>query len=491
METKKSDPHLGYKYVLPEMLDTSAYIFSYSSNDTLNMRVMGYERSDSTMLLTGDTMQFVLNVSRTYSEGAPTIGEIPQLERFSYHLRTFGDTTLYASVRADDTLRLDTVPRQASFFLKEDTIPRDGDSIYYFVEDNPSVVRKLLVDSTKRFGLAPIDTIPVHLFKMTHRSRYPLEEDPYVYLTYDSLLKRHSGIGLYEIIAIDPAYDNYLTKNYYNYAALAKEGESSMLRAGSYEPSDFHLWIDTARGPGFNPEKPSFYIVRDVDTISDRYRISGYFLHVMDSTSVPSHDEYVVSTLGGDYEYNRVNFVKATRHSANELLLESPVMRTRDSVGFAGKNENAINEYRFYLQLVYSDRLDVYYIVTEQGYYGEGNDGVYNLRGYLSYVNGKVFIGSRNEDACSVKISVANRVSNEVVRPVPPPEEIRKELTVAGGHSQVIISNAMGERIRIFNVVGQLIADRTLSSDKETIVAPRGILIVKIGDVKTQKVIVK
>jgi hypothetical protein len=436
-------------------------------------------------------VQFVLNVSRTYSVGAPTIADIPHLERFSYHLRAFGDTTLYVSVRADDSLRLDTVPHQASFFLKEDTVPREGDSIYYFVEDNLLTERKLLVDSTKRLAL--IDTVSVHLFKMTQQSRYPAEEDPYVYLTYDSLVKRHLGIGLYEIVTeINWNNKRHLTKNYYDYAAFAKEGESSMLRAGSYEPTDFHLWIDTARGPGFNPEKPSFYIVKDVDTISDRYKISGYFLHVMDSTSLPSHDEYMVGPTMGGIEYNRVNFVKATRHSANELLLESPVMQARDSGGFAGKNENAINEYRFYLQLANSDFLDEYYLVTEQGY-GEGKGGLSGLRGYLSlHMDGKVFVGPRNSDACVVRLSLASRVSNEVVRPVPPAaEEVSKDIKVIGGNNQIIINNAMGERVMIFNVVGQPVADKTISSDKETIAAPRGILIVKIGEIKTQKVIVK
>ncbi|MDR1116445.1 MAG: T9SS type A sorting domain-containing protein [Tannerella sp.] len=499
METRKTDPYLGYRYILPEMLDTSAYIFSYSSNDALNRRVMGYEQSDSTMiLLTADTAQFVLNVCRTFTDGAPAIAEIPKLERFSYYLRAFDDTTLYASVRSDDSLRLDTIPHQASFFLKEDTIPvTPGVWKYYFVGDNAGTARKLLVDSTKRFSMATIDTVPVHLFEMTHQSRYPAEEDSYFYLTYDSLIKHYSGIGLYEITTyINPPDDNRrLTKNYYNYAVFAKEGESSILRAGSYEPSDFHLWIDTARGPGFNPDKPSFYIVKDVDTTmrdNDPCKISGYFLHVMDSTSLLSYDEYVVGPTEGGIEYNRVNFVKATRHSANELLLESPVMRARDSVGFADKNEDAVNEYRFYLQQIESDIFDEYYIVTEQGY-GEGKGGVRGSRGYLSLSqdNGRLFVGPRNSDARRVRISLANRVSNEVVRPVPPPEEIRKDIRIIGGDKQVVIQNAMGERVTVFNVVGQLIAAKTLSSDKETIAVPRGILIVKVGNAKTHKVVVK
>jgi hypothetical protein len=90
-----------------------------------------------------------------------------------------------------------------------------------------------------------------------------------------------------------------------------------------------------------------------------------------------------------------------------------------------------------------------------------------------------------------VSLSVASRVSNEVVRPIALPAEESKEIKVIGDNGRVTVNNAMGEQIRIYNVVGQLVADRTLSSDKETIAVPRGILIVKVGDSRTQKVIVK
>ncbi|MDR1153207.1 MAG: DUF6383 domain-containing protein, partial [Bacteroidales bacterium] len=77
------------------------------------------------------------------------------------------------------------------------------------------------------------------------------------------------------------------------------------------------------------------------------------------------------------------------------------------------------------------------------------------------------------------------------VLPPKPEEEVSKKITIVGGEGQVAILNAMGERVTIFNVLGQRIADRAMSSDKETISVARGILIVKIGESKTQKVVVK
>jgi hypothetical protein len=499
METEKSNPYLGYKYLQGDELLLSAYVFSYTSADTLNGRVMGYAPADSLAILLpdGDTAQFVLDVSDVYSDGAPEIAGIPRLERLAYHLRAFNDTTLFFSIRADDSLRVDTATlRRASFFLKEDTIPASGK--YYFME-NALLGRKLLADSTKRFYLAPADTIVTHLFSMIWRDRYPPEADPYDYLTYDEFTEIYSGIGSYEMAnRVGSGQSAFLTKNYYDYAYFGTEGESTFLpvqtRAGSYIPSDFHLWIDTARARGHHPERPSFYIVKDVDTISagsSRYNMSGYFLHVMDS--LPGQEDSKIIEEGG-YEYNRVNFVKARRYSANELLLnfglEAQERMARDSVGFAGKNENAINEYRFYLQKTGNpDEPQEYYIVTEQGY------GVLSgTRGYLSStLNGRLYVGPRDGSVKAVTISVASPVANEVVPPSAPtlPEDTRKKIAIAGGDGQISVHNASGERVTIFNVLGQRIGDQILLSDKETVTVPRGILIVKVGESKTQKVIVK
>lgn len=492
--TEKLNPYLGYKYLRFGELSSFSYAFSYTSADTLNGRVIGYDPADSlaVLLAEGDTMQFVLEVTEpNITQGAPAIAGIPALERLAYRLRSKEDSTLYFSVQAD-SLAVDTIPYTSSFFLKEDTVlvPEPEKKGYYFIENSNTVsVRKLLADSTKHFNLVPIDSTDTHLFELIQKDRYVAEEDPYEYLT--ELLY---GRGLYELSADVYGESRYLTKNYYHYAVLGKEGES-MLRSGSYTPADFHLWIDTARGPGYNPVKPSFYIVKDVDSTSltalQPLNISGYFLHVMDSASLSEHDDYVVEIDGKTY--NRVNFVKAHRRSAGELLLDTTSRaQFRDSVGFAGKNEQAINEYRFYLQYVdENDNDDRYYIVTEQGYGGKPG-----VRGYLSInpsdnpSDRKLYVGPR-DGVSIVPLTVfrASMVSNEVIPPVV--EEVTKKITVIGGNGQVDIRNATGLRVIVYNVVGQQVADKILTADQETIPVSRGVLIVKIGDKTTRKVIVR
>ena len=483
INTHKSKTRLGYKYMMPEELSLYSYVFSYTSTDSLNGFVLGYNETDSLAILlaSGDTVKFLLESQATLSTGAPTIAGIPQLQKDAYYLRSFDNDSLCASIKSGK-LAMNKSPNINSFFLKEDLV----EGKYYFVE-NLASIRKVLVDSTRHAYLAPIDSVVTHHFAIAQKDRRsPEEPDGYDYLT---TFPNSKGKGFYELRIVDPLTleNKWLTKNFDDYAVLGKEGES-MLRAGSFTPHDLHLWVDTARGTGFNPLKPSFYIVKDVDTADvnfNGYNISGYFMHVMDSTSIALHSDYVYYDTDSS-EFNRANFVRATRYSANELLLASGASaQLRDSVGFAGKNEDAINEYRFYLQKT-GNAADIneYYIVTEAGY---GDGGRTFARGYLSISNNVIYFGPREK---AVKVSFSSStVSNEIVKP-PFIEEVNNDIAIIGGVGQVTIRNAMGQEVVIFNILGQSVVKKVLSSDNEAIPVSRGIMIVKTG-VKTQKVVVK
>ena len=481
------DSSMGYKYIPPTDLGLYSYAFSYTSIDTLNRCFLGYNPSDSlaTLLALGDTVKFVLEQNPTVLYGALAIADIPQLQRHAYYMYTFKDDSLYSSIQSGK-LKMNTKPNRSYFYLKEDTV----EGKYYFVNDIISLT-KVLVDSTRHLNIVSIDSVHTHLFTIEQKDRIaPDEPDEFDYLTTltGPLFPDGKGKGFYEFKIEDPQAmeEKWLTKNFSDYAVLGKEGES-MLRAGSYTPYDLHLWVDTARGWGFNADKPSFFIVKDVDTTVasfNDFNIEGYFLHVMDSTSLASHDDYVFKEAGD--EFNRANYVKAKRYSSNELLLSSEgAAQLRDSVGFAGKNEDAINEYRFYLQLT-GDGDGKYYIVTEAGY---GDGGRTNARGYLSVKNDTIYFGPRNKAA---KVSFASStVANEfVVLPPPAIEDENKKIIISGGSGQVSIRNAGGQSIIIYNILGQPVVKKMLHSDNESIPASRGILIVKIGT-KAQKVVVK
>jgi hypothetical protein len=495
IDVERLKTNLGYKYFSPGELLSSSYVFSYASADTLNGCVVGYDEVDSLVVLFsggGDTVRFVAEeVSVPYAAGAPAIADIPELRRQAYGFRSAVDSTLYFSFRgADSVLSMDRAAFRSSFFLKEGAVPGAG---YCFMGDAGSgaFVRKLLADSTRHIGAARVDTSVTHLFVPMRKDRSVAAKDPYVYLT--ELLY---GRGLYEFSAHVAGEERFLTKNYYDYAVFGREGES-MLRSGSFAPADFHLWVDTARGRGYDADRASFFLVGEVDTLrsslASRIDVEGYFLHVMDSMSLPSHGDYVVEVDGG--KYNRVNFVKARRCSANALLLDSPDPQAKDSVGFVGMGERAINEYRFYLQVVDEEAAPgECYIVTEPGYGGKPG-----VRGYLSYKKHhreSLYVGPRLDPSqesegrmVSVTISRANRVSNDLP-PSVSEEAGGRARVVADGTGRVTFFHAAGERVVIYDVVGRRVADRVIVSDRETLfVSARGILIVKIGERIVRKIV--
>jgi|GEM_PF-6472258 len=486
MGSYKSNSKLGYKYFTPEEMATNSFVFTQVSVDSLPNRILGYYVEDSLVMILngGDSSRFIAKHHSTISSGAPEIAGIPSLSRETYHFSSIEDTTIFIT-KETGKIVMKTVSNTSYFFLKEDTIPGH----YYFIDNNASNIdKKIIIDPTKYLSHVDIDSIVTHSFRITPRDRRPSEEpDPYTYLT-----ALPSGAGFYEFMIYHPLSwdEKYLSKNVADYAFLGKEGES-MLRAGSYVPSDLQLWVDTARGTGFNPLKPSFYIVKEVDTTATNFNkanISGYFLHVMDSIGHNPQVSSIYMDAKGD-EYNRANFVKAKRFTANELLLDNETGTTvaRDSVGFAGKNEDAINEFRFFLQ---NTGDGMYYIVTEEGY-GDGSGK--RKRGYLSFASDTLYFGLRDADDALIKRNLKVRfrtstVSNEIIPPII--EEQSKKIQIYGGTGQINIKNAAGEDVVVHNILGQPTIKKALASDNEIIPAARGIMIVRIGS-KAQKVVVK
>ena len=469
----KSDPHLGYKYVHPSSLSAYCHYLVCSSPDSLAGRILGADWTVK-LLAPNDTATYLLEEVRMFI-GAPEVGGIEQLRKYQYRLHSLSDTSLYLSSKSPSEMT--SVKNDAGiFYLKESEKPNE----YYLLLYDP-VIKKLIVDSiSKQLIHVTKDTTTFSLFRIVQTERRAYNDpDPYTYLTQ---LPDNKGRGFYELRINNPQQQGqitWLTKNFYDYPVLAREGES-MLRAGSYTPYDLRLWVDTARGTGFRSDKPYFYIVKDVDTTSyNSYKILGYFLHVIDSPLLAPNNDYFVEVDGKTY--NRLNFVNASRVSANDMQLIS------DLRGISGL---ALNEYRFYFQE--TDEKDVtgkpagYYLVTEPGY-GDGRRS--NERGYLSFKTIDVLYVGPREGALKIQFT-SSTVANIVIPPATPPlEEISHEIDINGQTGEINILNAAGHQVYVYNMLGRLIVQRTLTSDYETIPANRGIHIVKAGPV-TRKVIV-
>jgi hypothetical protein len=313
-------------------------------------------------------------------------------------------------------------------------------------------------------------------FTKTEIPVYP--DDEYSYLRYLPYNK-----GLYEIRTVESS-EKSLTKNFYNYAVFSKEGES-ILKAGSYIPADFYLWIDTARGTASNRFRTSLFIVKDAaDTTG--LNVSGYYLHVYDSTRMVATNNYIEIA---SHKYSRANFVRAKRLSANQLQLPDSL---NISIGEGTDRAQAINEYRFYLQKTEADT-SRYYLVTEKGYGGRIDSTGY-LSAVLSGDNFVYYFGPREgNNKLTVRLMKVNSIVANTVVPHPAVLEklASKEISVTGGTGSMTVLNSLRKRVMVYNIVGQIVVDRILMSDNETFPVPRGIAIVKIGNTITKKVVIR
>ena len=71
-------------------------------------------------------------------------------------------------------------------------------------------------------------------------------------------------------------------------------------------------------------------------------------------------------------------------------------------------------------------------------------------------------------------------------------EEIAvSDVTVIAGNGQVTIAGAAGKKVVISNILGQIIANTMVTSDKAIIAAPQGVVVVAVEGEGAVKAIVK
>lgn len=265
-----------------------------------------------------------------------------------------------------------------------------------------------------------------------------------------------------------------MTKNAAGYAVYRNEGE--LITKSTYGNDDFKLYVEPALTTGLYANKPSYYIVKGAKRSDDSKEIAGDFLHVLDSGKVLDPTPYQVE-IGGQY-YNRLNFVNGKRFSGDSILInyDSTMHTKADSVGYKGKNERGIKEYRFFLRE--TDQQDEYLLVSEFGFDGLGNED-----GYLSVLNDVLFISPRSS-AYTVRVTETDPpVSNEIITDT--------EIKVVSEKGAVTILNAAGKQISVTNIVGKMIRQQAVTSDLERIELPKGVVIVNVIGEKAIKAIVK
>jgi hypothetical protein len=111
--------------------------------------------------------------------------------------------------------------------------------------------------------------------------------------------------------------------------------------------------------------------------------------------------------------------------------------------------------------------------------------------GWVSLHNGAVILGRTSYQDALKQSTVFNvEPTNGVATYNAPVAQQDESIRVIAGYGEVTVQNAAGKQIVITNLLGQQVAKTILSSDNATVKAPKGIVIVSVGD-KTVKSVVK
>ncbi|WP_304250432.1 DUF6383 domain-containing protein [Parabacteroides gordonii] len=293
--------------------------------------------------------------------------------------------------------------------------------------------------------------------------------------------------------------DRFLYENSVNKIALTGDNEINYL--GEYNKNQFTnaaaLFIDTAyvRGETNRPQymialRPEIGKWIDCPEGADHpqtyeYQVKAdYLVNLSDSIYGQKNQDKLFKFE----EKTRLAFVPAIHHGDSLIITNSKftgnnkVQEVGKATTWAAKDtidlsKNAFNYATFQLRLVDNGADADFYLESYKN-----ADGAYQ---YVQILNGVPVLTNSIADAERFNISKTDDkpVANEGVT--------TSEVSVIATDGAVIISGAQGKKVVITNVLGQTIANTVISSDKATIAAPAGVVVVAVEGEAAVKAIVK
>ena len=232
---------------------------------------------------------------------------------------------------------------------------------------------------------------------------------------------------------------------------------------------DLTFYLDTADSKA---TLPSFYISKNQKATKATSTDRMYMYYAADSATYVGTGE-----PGNRFEWvngdTKIIFKAATLINSDTLATTAKgkainVAMKADADG----TQAGLDNFRF--QIFKADDAEDAYIVRCVGAAANG---------YLKNVNGQLTLGSA---ADALKVYVAEQqspVANEGIN--------ASEVSVIATDGGVIIIGAQGKKVTISNVLGQTIANTVITSDKATIAAPAGVVVVAVEGEAAVKAIVK
>lgn len=346
--------------------------------------------------------------------------------------QSLGDTLYHATYKLKERFSNDLIANETDMPLKlsDYTLPQ------VFVFNTASAGGKYEMQAV---GVAPIqyafmdvNTANLILSDKVNYFDFVAVDAP----EYASLPNSHKRFG---------TNGKYLTMNPLNFFAEVKNEGQEILKS-DYTADSFSLWVGQA--DTVIPGKPLYYIstvrhdqVAKADVAGTRY----YLVSLRDSGDVFTNN---------NVNYYRVGFV------ANDdmaTMKDSPALfafKTTEEGGYMLENQKELNRE-----------------VTAPDF----------KTPYVGVVNNVVVMS--NLGVPFTVETVTGPVNNEQIT--------TSEVAVIAGEGHVVVLNASGKKVTLTNILGQTVGSVTVTSDRFTVPASRGIVVVAIEGETAHKVVVK
>lgn len=237
--------------------------------------------------------------------------------------------------------------------------------------------------------------------------------------------------------------------------------------------NDFVLGLDTAYVNRPDNYRYAYYITKAIDTAKvGTFDTKAYMVSYADSTAHNS------DTVKYDQDgLTRIGFVNANRvefGNNDSLAIAKPAAKTADTLNIADKKGITNATWAFPID----DDNEGYYRIEVAPAANKAD------KKYVSYLNGVLVLGNKEQAQLFA-------INDTDLKPTDNEEITTSEVKVIAGEGQVTIAGATGKKVVVTNVLGQVVANKVITSDNSVIAAPQGVVVVAVEGEEAVKAVVE
>ena len=440
-ETKDTLKVVSYSFVNqftePLVYDKNRYVSQvYKDEDTK-------KRYESVEEAAKDAQKFTLRVDNGKLNLRPVINEVASMTEEQY--ATWGDASMYQVFNAWDEYSKVYAGDATNGILNTTWIYNRTENDLFVVEPTEKPMYRPVVNA--------LDTISIF------RNDNP-----------KSVLFEDGGFLGMENLAQYPSI------------APAMVADTAYVRNNTYRPQ-YMLVVDPKITPagkwcpihGDDPTCPDAHKVESKGWVEGRYLVNLVDTAIAwDIANKHKDNNPYINTE----KYYRLGFVQA-KHIEDSLVIAS----TNDTL-MVGTED--YNQAKFAFRYVDTDAKSFRIETANYNRLPGATKAVRDGEGYVKWMNGVVVVVDDIIDG-----DVFNMNEEEEGMPTANEGVSTSDVSVIASDGEVIINGAQGKKVTISNVLGQTVANTVVTSDKATIAAPAGIVVVAVEGEAAVKAIVK